>query len=224
MQRHHHTPGSPPTAGADRPPDALADPAVGAGPDARADKPATPPGRTSSPSAWSARIPVAILALIGCGISTYLALFQYHVLPQVWDPIFGNGSHKVLTSVISRALPVSDAALGAAAYLIEAAVELSAGTRRWHRRPWLVAFLGLIAAGLAVVGILLLIAQPALTGTFCTLCVCSAAISFTVAALVSREVLATIALQRHRRHAGYSFTQALMSTAEPARDALVDSR
>jgi hypothetical protein len=168
-----------------------------------------PPGQDTNPSRWRARLPVAVLAVAGCVISTYLALFQYGVLDTVWDPVFGDGSRKVLTSSLSEALPVRDAAVGAVAYFAEFVLEVSGGRRRWHDRPWLVALLGLAAIGLGLVGLVLVVSQPVLTGTFCTLCVCSALVSFVVLALVRHEVLATAALVRRRRAAGRSLVSAL---------------
>ncbi len=73
-------------------------------------------GETSNPSTWSHRLPVLVLALLGCGISAYLTLYQWHVTASVWDPLFGASStESVLTSFVSRLLPVPDATLGAAA-------------------------------------------------------------------------------------------------------------
>lgn len=124
-------------------------------------------------------------------MSTYLALYQYHVLGSVWDPFFGNGSEKVLTSSLSKALPISDATLGAIAYLWEGCVELAGARReRWRTQPWLVLLVGATSLGLAVVSIALVTSQPLLTGTFCTLCLVSAAISLTVPWLVAEEVRA----------------------------------
>lgn len=141
-----------------------------------------------NPSRLAWRVPVAILALLGCGVSTYLALYQYHVISGVWDPYFGDGSQKVLTSPLSRSLPVSDATIGAVAYAFEAAIELSGRRDRWWTQPWLVLLVGLTATALALTGVLLTISQPLLTGTFCTLCLTSAAISIVVLAGVSKEV------------------------------------
>ncbi|MCA1696831.1 MAG: hypothetical protein LC749_20040 [Actinobacteria bacterium] len=119
----------------------------------------------------------------------------------------------VLTSVVSRLLPVSDAALGAGAYLFETVVELSGGSHRWRDRPWIVLLLGVTAAGLALVGLALVISQPVLTGTFCTLCLCSAAISFTVAALVRHEVLAAVRHVREKRRRGAPLREAIKGSA-----------
>ncbi|WP_219417045.1 vitamin K epoxide reductase family protein [Pseudonocardia nigra] len=166
---------------------------------------------TDSRSAFRHRVPVAVLALVGAGIATYLTLFQLGVLDTVFEPFFGDGSRRVLTSPVSRALPVPDAALGAVAYLAELVLELSGGRDRWRRRPWLVLLLGLVAAGFALDGVALLILQPTLTGTFCTLCVCSALISFAVAFLVRREVLAALHVVRERRRAGLPLARALTS-------------
>jgi len=61
-------------------------------------------------------LPFVGLALVGCAIATYLALFQYGVVATVWEPLFSEGSRIVLSSRLSHVLPVSDAALGAAGY------------------------------------------------------------------------------------------------------------
>jgi uncharacterized membrane protein len=144
---------------------------------------------------------VAGLALLGCAISTYLALYQYHVFGSVWDPFFDGGSAKVLTSPLSRALPVRDGALGAAGYAVEAALELSGRTDRWRTQPRLVLLLGLVAAGLALTGAALVVSQPLLAHGFCTLCLASAAISIAVAGLVSGEVRAAWRTARDARRA-----------------------
>lgn len=146
----------------------------------------------TNPSRRSRRTLVTALALLGCAVAGYLALYQYHVIGSVWDPFFGEGSTKVLTSPISRALPVSDAALGAFAYAFEALVESAGRTDRWRTQRWLVLLVGLTAAGLAVTGVVLVVSQPLLTGTFCTLCLASAAVSFVIAALVWEEVHAAL--------------------------------
>jgi uncharacterized membrane protein len=148
--------------------------------------------RHPNPSRLSRRRLVSALALFGCLVSVYLALYQYHVLHTVWDPIFGDGSRKVLTSPLSRALPISDAALGAAAYAWEAVIELAGRRDRWRTQPRLVLVVGLTATGIALTSVGLVISQPVLTGTFCTLCLLSAAVSFVVAGLVYEEVRAVV--------------------------------
>lgn len=167
-----------------------------------ADQADVPPGHNTNPSEFRTRARVVVLALFGCAVATYLALFQYHVLHSVWDPFFGDGSRKVLTSPISRMLPVSDAALGATAYLFEAVLDLIGGRTRWRDQPWAVLLLGVTATGLALTGVALVISQPLLTGTFCTLCLVSAAVSWVVLLLAAEEVLATVRYLRQQRHAG----------------------
>ena len=153
------------------------------------------------PSAWLRRIPVVILAVCGLLVSSYLTFFQYGAIPAVWDPFFGHtGSQAVLTSALSRALPVHDAALGALAYLVEALLEVAGGTTRWRQRPWIVLLLGLTAAGMALVSLGLIGMQALVVRHFCTLCLASAAISLTVPAFVVHEVGAAAGqLRRHHR-------------------------
>jgi hypothetical protein len=56
-------------------------------------------------------------------------------IDSVWEPFFGDGSRTVLTSRISDLLPVPDAALGAAGYLLDAVTGAIGGRRRWCRWP-----------------------------------------------------------------------------------------
>lgn len=151
---------------------------------------------SADPSRWGRRLPVAVLALVGCAVSSYLALFELHVIGGVWDPLFGDGSEKVLTSALSQALPVPDAVLGAFMYALEACLELSGGPARWRVQPWWVFVTGLTAAALAATGVVLVASQPLLTGTFCTLCICSAVISWSIAATVFPEVKAAVLAYR----------------------------
>jgi uncharacterized membrane protein len=157
-----------------------------------------------NPSSWSHRLPVVGLALLGCGLATYLTLYQWHVTTAVWDPIFGSrSSEAVLTSATSRLLPVPDATLGALAYLVEAIVTALGDAHRWRTAPWLVVVFGLVLAGLALTTLGLVLTQIFLVHALCTLCLCSAAISFVNAWLGRDEVFATIhALRRVADHHG----------------------
>ena len=65
-----------------------------------------PPGWDYNPSLWSQRMPLVVLALVGFFIALYLGLYQVGLFSAVWDPFFGDGSEKVLTSFISEAFPV----------------------------------------------------------------------------------------------------------------------
>jgi uncharacterized membrane protein len=148
---------------------------------------------SSNPSAWSRRVPVAVLALIGCALAIYLTLFQWHITSSVWDPIFGpHSSESVLTSHWTSWLPVPDATLGAAAYVVETILVLVGGTQRWRTDPWLVVLFGLVLVGMALTSLVLVLTQIFLVRAFCTLCLCSAAISFVNAWLGRDEVFAAI--------------------------------
>jgi uncharacterized membrane protein len=177
-----------------------------------------PPGWGHNPSKWSHRLPVLLLALAGCGIATYLTLYQVGVLPTVWEPFFGIGSTVILKqSAIAHLLPVPDAALGAFVYLLEALAELIGGESRWRTKPWAVVLLGLIAAGLGVAAIVLVICQPALFGHFCTLCLASAACSLLGSAAAAPEVWATLQHLRREHERGVSWRHALRGTSPAIR-------
>lgn len=158
---------------------------------------AVPPGWDANPSAWHQRLPIVAVALTGLAIAIYLALFQYGVVETVWEPFFGDGSATVLDSKLSRVLPVSDAALGAAGYLADAVSGVLFGVHRWRTHPWIVVFFGIAVGPLGLISVLLVIAQPVLYGSFCTLCMVSAAISLAMIPPAVDEVLAS--LQRLRR-------------------------
>lgn len=146
--------------------------------------------------------------MVGFGIATYLALFQYGVVSSVWEPFFGGGSERVLTSWLSRVFPVSDAALGAFAYLLDAATGAIGGARRWKTMPWMVMLFGIAVGPLGIVSLFLVIAQPVLLGDWCTLCLVSASISVVMIGPAMDEVLASLQHLRREHDRGRSLWRA----------------
>lgn len=151
-----------------------------------------PPGWGANPSEWSQRLPIVGLALVGVAIAGYLSLFQFGVIETVWEPFFGDGSREILTSSVSRVLPIPDAALGAFGYLLDAVTGLIGGRGRWRRMPWVVVLFGLAVGPLGAVSILLVVLQPVLFQTFCTLCLASAVVSVLMIGPALDEVLASL--------------------------------
>lgn len=173
-----------------------------------------PPRWRADPSRWSRRLPLLGLAAAGFGIAMYLSLYQFGAYGTVWDPLFGDGSAKVLHSVISKPTqPLPDAFLGALGYLAELIAGSIGGAGRWRRMPWAVCLYELIVFGLALVSVALVISQPLLAHDWCTLCLLSAAISVVLVPLTLDEGLATVALLRRERHRGRSLWQALSQPA-----------
>ncbi len=153
----------------------------------------TYPADAASPSAWSRRLPVAVLAAAGCGIATYLTLYQWHVLGSAWDPVFGaRSSEDVLMSSLSRSLPLPDATLGAIAYLVEAGVTCLGSAERYRAAPWAVLLFGAVVVALALTSLVLILIQALVVQRFCSLCLVSASISFLNAWLARDEVSATL--------------------------------
>lgn len=168
------------------------------------------PARGRNPSLWRHRWPVLLLALIGCGIATYLTLYQVGIVANVWEPFFGDGSRKILKeSAIAHLLPIPDAALGAAAYFIEAVGEWIGSRQRWREQPWAVLWVGLVSIGLAITGLALVICQPLLFGAFCTLCLCSAACSLLIFCFAARELSATLGHLKRAWRGGQSLWSAV---------------
>ncbi len=151
-----------------------------------------PLGWSANPSAWTQRLPIVGLALAGTAIAAYLAAYQLRWIRVVWEPFFGEGSRVILTSSVSRILPIPDAALGMIGYLVDAVTGLIGGHARWRTRPWIVIGFGLAVGPLGAVSIVLVILQPVLFDAWCTLCLASALVSLAMIGPALDEVLASL--------------------------------
>lgn len=151
-----------------------------------------PPGWTYNPAAWSQRLPIVGLALVGTAIATYLSLYQLGIVNTVWEPFFGNGSRRILESKVSYILPVPDAVLGALSYLLDAVTGAVGAQNRWWRMPWLVIVFGIAVGPLGIISVMLVVFQPVLFDAFCTLCLASAVVSVAMIGPALDEVLASL--------------------------------
>lgn len=149
-----------------------------------------------NPAAWSQRIPICVLAMVGFGIAFYMGLFQWGVIPSVWDPVFGKQSARVLTSDVSHRMyawfRVPDAAFGALAYLGDAIFGLAGSTRRWQYRPWMVVIFGIDVIPLGIVSAILVVLQGTIVGNWCFLCLVTAVISLILVGMAYDEVNASL--------------------------------
>jgi nucleoside-diphosphate-sugar epimerase/uncharacterized membrane protein len=184
-------------------------PAPGIGTMAATTGPTIPPGWDYSPSDWTQRIPIIALAFFGYFISRYLAAYQLGHVDAVWDPFFPgsaadpqNGTEEIITSSVSEAWPVPDAGLGALTYQLEILIGLIGSARRWRTMPWLVLVFGIMIVPLGVVSISFIIIQPILLGTWCTLCLITAAAMLIQVPYSVDELIATCQFLRRRKHAG----------------------
>jgi nucleoside-diphosphate-sugar epimerase len=184
-------------------------PDVGPSPLARLTGPGIPPDWTYNPSAWTQRLPIVALALVGLYVSRYLAAYQLEQVPSVWEPFFAgspddprNGTEEIITSSVSRAWPVSDAAVGAYTYMLEILTGVVGSTRRWRTMPWLVVLFGLMIAPLGVVSILFVIIQPIVIGTWSTLALLAAVAVLVQIPYSLDELLASVQFVRRRMRAG----------------------
>lgn len=152
--------------------------------------PDRPPGWSYNPSGWVQRAPVIALGLVSFFISRYLAAYQLGYIDSSWDPFFGNGMMQILDSDVSRAWPVSDAGFGATAYMIEALSGFMGGRNRWRTMPWMVLMFGVLVVPLGIVSIVLVIMQPVMVGTWCTLCLVTALFMLLMIPLAVDEIVA----------------------------------
>ena len=167
--------------------------------------PETPPGWTYNPSTWLQRAPIIILAWIGFFGSRYLTAYQLGYIDKVWDPFFGSGSEKVLTSEVSKMFPISDAGLGTVSYTIEALMGYMGMSDRWRTMPWMVAFFGLLVIPLGVTSIVLIIMQPVAVGFWCSVCLLTAVAMVIMLPLTLDEVVAMLQFMKNRMKAGKPF-------------------
>ena len=166
----------------------------------REDLNGVPSGWAYNPSTWPQRLPLVFIALIGVGIATYLALYQLKIIDHVWDPFFDGQTEKILTSPVSKLLPIPDALLGAFGYMIDAVTGIIGGTERWKTKPWIVIIFGIAVGPLGLVSILLVISQPVLFNAWCTLCLCSAVISVVMISPAMDEMLASLQFLQRVKH------------------------
>ena len=177
-------------------------PAPGISPLARVSGPDAPPGWDYSPSGWTNRLPIVMLAFVGLFISRYLAAFQLGHIDAAVDPFFGQGTERIITSEVSEAWPVADAGLGATTYVLEIVTGLIGSKKRWRTMPWLVLLFGLMIVPLGAVSIFFIIIQPVVIGTWCTLCLIGAAAMLLQIPYSFDEILATLQFLKNRRAQG----------------------
>jgi hypothetical protein len=167
--------------------------------------PEVPPGWTYNPSSWHQRAPLMGLAFAGWLISRYLAAYQLGYITTVWEPFFGEGTVRVLTSEVSRMWPISDAGLGAFAYTIELLMAWMGGKARWRTMPWMVTFFFILVVPLGLTHIVLVILQPVVVGHWCTLCLAAASMMLVMIPLTIDEVVAMGQFLRERVSKGKPF-------------------
>jgi nucleoside-diphosphate-sugar epimerase len=184
-------------------------PDIGPSPLAALKGPQIPVGWSYNPSTWTQRLPIILLALVGLYVSRYLAAYQLGHVDHVFDPFFEgstddpqNGTEEIITSRVSEAWPVSDAAVGGYTYALEILTGIVGSRARWRTMPWLVVLFGLMIAPLGVVSIFFIVIQPILIGTWSTLALLAAAAVLVQIPYSLDELLASVQFVRRRARAG----------------------
>lgn len=188
----------------------LAKPTPGIDLPARQNTRAVPPGWDYSPSDWSQRLPIILLAVVGLLISRHLGAYQLGHIPSAWDPFFGDGTERIITSSVSEAWPVPDAGLGGFVYLLEILAGAIGSRYRWHQMPWLTLLFGFLIVPLGAVSIYFIIIQPIIIGTWCTLCLIAAAAMLFQIPYSIDEIVATGQHLRQRHQRGQSWLRVLL--------------
>ncbi len=161
-----------------------------------------PPGWSYNPSSWLQRAPIILLAAVGFFASRYMAAYQLGHINDVWDPLFGDGTRRVLSSDVSKMFPISDAGLGAVAYLIEILMGFMGDRARWRTMPWMVTFFGILVIPMGVTSIVLVILQPLAVGAWCFLCLLAAIAMLAMVPATLDEVVAMIQFLIQARREG----------------------
>jgi len=182
--------------------------------------PEIPPGWDYCPSSWNQRMPIVILAFVGLFVSRYLAAYQLGHIDAAWDPFFGDGTERIVTSWLSEAWPVPDAGLGAATYVLEIVTGVIGSRRRWRTMPWLVLLFGIMIVPLGVTSIFFIIVQPVWLGTWCTLCLVAALAMLVQVPYSFDEILATLQFLRAGRRTGKPVLRLLLFGGTCPGDAL----
>jgi hypothetical protein len=175
-----------------------------------------PHGWSYNPSAWTQRLPIIALALVGLYVSRYLAGYQLGHVDGVWEPFFGgdpgnprNGTEEIITSDVAEAWPISDAGLGGITYLLEILTGAIGLKARWRTMPWLVIVFGLMVVPLSVTSLSFIIIQPIVIGTWGTLPLVGAAAMLIPYAI--DELLASLQFLRRRARAGKDWLRILFT-------------
>lgn len=163
-----------------------------------------PPGWSYNPSSWPQRAPIIALAFLGFFLSRQMAAYQLGYTQSVWEPFFEPGTKAVLTSSVSQSFPISDAGLGAGAYMVEALMGFMGDKRRWRTMPWMVTFFGILVVPLGIVSVTLIILQPVAVGAWCTPCLIAALSMLIMIALTLDEVVAMGLFLAQARREGQS--------------------
>ena len=161
-----------------------------------------PPGWSYNPSTWLQRAPIILLALVGFLASRYMAAFQLGHITTVWDPFFGDGTRRVLTSDVSKMFPISDAGLGAVSYVIEILMGFMGDKARWRTMPWMVMFFGILVVPVGVTSVVLIILQPLSVGAWCSLCLLAGIAMLAMVPATLDEVVAMIQFMIQARREG----------------------
>jgi nucleoside-diphosphate-sugar epimerase/uncharacterized membrane protein len=170
-----------------------------------------PPGWSYSPSTYLQRLPIIALGAFGLLISRILAAYQLGHIDGVWEPFFAgsapplNGTEQIITSSVSKAWPIADAGLGAVAYAFEVLMGVMGDRRRWRTMPWMVVMFGVTVVPLGAVSIYFIVIQPIVIGTWCTLCLITAAAMLVMIPYSLDELVATGQFLVQSRRSGAPF-------------------
>ena len=167
--------------------------------------PDVPPGWDYCPSTRVQRAPMVALAFASTPLAMYLTAYQMGYIPAAWDPFFGGGTERIITSDVSKAWPVPDAGLGAMTYVLELLMGFMGDKRRWRTMPWMVLAFIVLVVPLGTVSIFFIVIQPIVIGTWCTICLVTALFMLIMIPFALDELVAMGQFMVAARRAGKPF-------------------
>jgi uncharacterized membrane protein len=143
--------------------------------------------KTWNPSSWGQRAFLSCLAGLAALMALSMALFQWGLTVNIWDPVFKEQTRQVLQSEVSHNLwqwaRIPDAALGCVAYLADIIFALAGSKHRWYDRPWIVFIFAVNVIPLGIASAVLVSLQGTVVNAWCFMCLLTAVISLTLVIL-----------------------------------------
>ncbi|MGE0789423.1 MAG: SDR family oxidoreductase [Sandaracinaceae bacterium] len=146
-----------------------------------------PPDAASNPAAYSRRLPVALGALVMICIAAYLAMHRAGVVDTVWEPLFGT-----VPPAPSRGLPLYDAWLVGAVYLLVIPAAVIGDRSRWRTMPWIAVLLALLVGPVGVASVALLVLPYLALGWAPTVCLLASLLCVLMVAPPTAEAVASL--------------------------------
>ncbi len=161
-----------------------------------------PLGWNYNPGAWSQRLPLALLALLGFVLSTWFAFYSPALLSSSVPFFTFSARFHFVPAALRRLFASPEMGVSACGFILQTLGSLVGGTRRWRTHPvWVVAF-GIILVLLTAFNISQTALELVFTDAWCLPPLLAAIISVLMIGPAMDEVLASL---QHLKRNKYAF-------------------